>query len=143
MKHQQAKHRFEARMCVGALALTTALTLASGIGLEINGSSSAAWVWTHVAVGCIFIALIAWHIYIHFGLTDWYGRLFSRRRGTMKWMSALLALTVLTALAASAHRIATHTHSATGGIHGKVGLVFVILAIIHGLSHRRGARRMR
>lgn len=52
-------------------------------------------------------------------------------RRLTKWMSVFGLLTLVSAIAATVHWILTDTHTGIGGIHGKIGLVFLILIVVH------------
>lgn len=127
------KHRL--RICDAALLAVTVLSLASSIQLEATGSSGTSWVWIHITVCTAFIALICRHIYLHF---KWnWRRLFTSKKGTIKALSVLGLLVVLSAGIAAAHWIATGTHSGIGGLHGKIGFLFLIIATAHIIRHRK------
>ena len=46
-------------------------------------------------------------------------------------MSVFGLLTLVSAMAATTHWILTDAYTGIGGIHGKIGLVFLILIIVH------------
>lgn len=123
------------RICDTALLAVTVLALASSIQLEATGSSVSTWVWVHIAVCTAFIALICRHIYLHF---KWnWRRLFSPKKVIIKALSVLGLLVVLSASVAAVHWIATENHSGIGGIHGKLGFLFLIIATAHIVRHRK------
>lgn len=89
------------------------------------------FIWVHIGLGVLFFVLIGWHLYLHFNLQNWYTRLKRQKSPVTKWLAAFSALTLLTALAATIHMFITWHHSAIGGWHGKIGFVFLALAIGH------------
>ena len=52
-------------------------------------------------------------------------------RRLTRWMSVFGLLTLVSAMAATTHWILTDAYTGIGGIHGKIGLVFLILIIVH------------
>lgn len=119
------------RLCDWMLVFATAFILASGIQLEATDSNSIAWVWIHVIIGCLFFANIVWHLYLHFGWKSWVQRLRKQKSPVTRWLAIFALLTLISALVAIFHWISTYTHSPIGGIHGKIGFVFIALAIGH------------
>ncbi len=114
-------------MCLLFLAL---IMLASGLQLELTHSGGLVWIWLHMFIGILFFVGIIWHIYLHFNKASWIKR-FRTQKSLTKWLAVLGLLTMLSAVAAMIHRLSTAVHSPIGGIHGKLGLAFLLLAIIH------------
>ena len=131
------------RLCDSLLLLSTALMLASSIQLEATGSRAVMWVWLHVAVGICFFANIAWHLQLHFGWKNWVQRLAKQKSPVTRWLSVFAMLTLLSAVVAFFHWLGTRLHSPVGGIHGKLGFIFLILAIGHTIKRARFFRRAR
>lgn len=121
----------ELRVCDWSLLTMTIAVLISSIQLEVTGGRALTWVWVHVVVCSLFMALIVRHIYLHFKWRNWKTGLFGRSRRLTKWMSIFGLLTLVSAIAATLHWIFTDTHTGIGGIHGKIGLVFLILIVVH------------
>lgn len=114
-------------MCLLFLAL---IMLASGLQLELTHSGGLVWIWLHMFIGILFFAGIIWHIYLHFNKASWIKR-FRTQKSLTKWLAVLGLLTMLSAVAAMIHWLSTAVHSPIGGVRGKSGLVFLLLAIIH------------
>lgn len=119
------------RICAWSLAVLTAAILASSIQLEATHSQGTTSVWIHIALGSAFLAAVIWHLYLHFKWKQWARRLRAGKSQLTSWLAALGALTFITAAATLIHWTATDTHSAIGGIHGKLGFIFAALAIAH------------
>ncbi len=119
------------RLCDWMLVFATAFILASGIQLEATDSRSIVWVWIHVIIGGLFFANIVWHLYLHFGWKSWVQRFRKQKSPVTRWLAVFALLTLISALVALFHWIGTDTHSPIGGIHGKIGFVFLALAIGH------------
>ncbi len=119
------------RLCDRMLVFATAFILASAIQLEATDSRSIVWVLIHMIIGSLFFANIVWHLYLHFGCKSWVQRLRKQKSPVTRWLAIFALLTLISALVALFHWIGTYTHSPIGGIHGKIGFVFLILAIGH------------
>ena len=119
------------RLCDWMLVFATAFILASGIQLEVTDSRNIKWVLTHVIIGFLFFANIVWHLYLHFGWKSWVQRLRKQKSPVTRWLAVFALLTIISAFVALFHWVGSYTHSPIGGIHGKIGFVFLILVIGH------------
>ncbi len=133
--------KYKLRLCDWTLAVLMISILASGIQLEVIDSRSVAWVWIHVIIGCLFFADIVWHLYLHFGWKSWVQRLRKQKSPVTRWLAVFALLTIISALVALFHWIGTYTHSPIGGIHGKLGFVFIALAIGHTVKRIKFFKR--
>lgn len=125
------------KLCDWSLLFLTVVILASGIQLEINPTGANAWVWAHIVIGTLFISGIFWHISLHKS-----GRkrgepeaLNHRNRHTA--MGIFFLLTLLSGAVATCHWVGTYLHSTTGGVHGKLGFLFILAVIFHIAKHKR------
>lgn len=118
------------RVCDLCLLLLVLIMLSSSLQLELTHSGSRVWIWLHMFAGTLFFAGIIWHICLHFKKASWIKR-FRTQKSLTKWLAVLGLLTMLSAVSAMIHRLSTAVHSPIGGIHGKLGLAFLLLAIIH------------
>lgn len=121
----------ELRMCDWLLLAMAVAVLISSVQLEVTGGRALPWVWVHVVVCSLFMVLIVRHIYLHFKWRNWKSGLFGRSRRLTKWMSVFGLLALVSAIAAIVHWILTDAHTGIGGIHGKIGLVFLVLISLH------------
>lgn len=119
------------KICDWLLLVATVVMLASSIQLEATGSRAVVWVCLHIIVGCLFFANIIWHLYLHFGWKLWLQRLRKQKSPVTRLLAVFGLLTLISAIVASAHWIGSWTHSSLGGVHGKIGFVFVAIAIGH------------
>ena len=117
------------RVCDLCLLFLALIMLASGLQLELTHSGGLVWIWL-LFIGILFFVGIICHIYLHFNKASWIKR-FRTQKSLTKWLAVLGLLTMLSAVAAMIHRLSTAVHSPIGGIHGKLGLAFLLLAIIH------------
>lgn len=119
------------RLCDWMLVFATVFILASSIQLEVTDSRNIIWVLIHIIIGSLFFANIVWHLYLHFGWKSWVQRLRKQKSPVTRWLTVFALLTLISAFIALFHWIGTYTHSPIGGIHGKIGFVFLIIVIGH------------
>lgn len=119
------------KQCDWMLVFATTFILASGIQLEATDSRSITWVWIHVIIGCLFFANIIWHLYLHFGWKSWVQRLRKQKSPVTRCLAVFALLAIISAIVALFHWVGIYIHSPIGGIHGKIGFVFLALAIGH------------
>lgn len=124
------------------LGFTLILMLVSGIHLEVTEGAYEWAVWVHIGLALTLTALSIHHIFCHYKTGNWFVR-FAKNRNKVTcllwWMSLF---TIASGLAATVHWLLTYTHSPLGGIHGKIGLVMALTALVHAARHIR-KRRMR
>ena len=119
------------RLCDWMLVFATVFILASSIQLEVTDSRNIIWVLIHIIIGSLFFANIVWHLYLHFGWKSWVQRLRKQKSPVTHWLTVFALLTLISVFIALFHWIGTYTHSPIGGIHGKIGFVFLIIVIGH------------
>ena len=119
------------KICDWLLLVATAVMLASGIQLEATGSSAVIWVWLHILIGCLFFANIIWHLYLHFGWISWLQKFRKQKSPATRWLAFFALLTIISALIAIFHWVGSYIHSPIGGLHSKIGLIFIAIAIGH------------
>lgn len=114
--------------------------LASSLKLELHWNG-AAFVWIHIAVGLTFFLLIVWHLQLHFQWKGWLRKLIHPKAPLTRWMAIFGALALITSIAATTQFLINSTHSPIGGWHGKIGLLFIVLIIIHILKRIKFYKR--
>lgn len=124
----------ELKVCDMMLAAVTALTALSSIQLEVTGSRDVTSVWIHAGVSSLFFVNIVWHLKLHFGWKGWVGKLRRQRSQATRLMSLASVLTLASACVALVHWSESFMHSKPGAIHGKIGILFLILAVGHTLK---------
>lgn len=125
------------RLCDRVLAAVAAVTLASSVQLEAMPGRGAVWVWCHIVVGVAMLALVVRHLYLHFGWRGWPGRLRAQKSPVTRWLGVTGLLVALSAVAATAHWLVSQTHATVGGVHGKLGFIFMALCVGHTLRRAR------
>lgn len=119
------------RICNCSLLVLTVAILASGIQLEATDSAGLTPVWIHVAIGLAFMAVVAYHVFLHFGKSNWFSRFRKQKSPVTRILWWVGLITLLTGLIAWIHWLTTFTHAPIGGVHGKIGFLMIILAIGH------------
>lgn len=122
------------KSCDRLLLIITILMLASSIQLEATAGRSVWWVWIHIIVGCCFFANIIWHLYLHFGRKSWIERLRKQKSPVTRLLAIFGLLTIISAIAAFFLWVGPQTHTSPGGWHGKIGFIFIALAIGHTIK---------
>ena len=119
------------KTCDWSLLLLTISILASGIYLEVTQSSGLAAVWIHIALGILFFISVVYHIFLHFGKSNWFERFRKLKNQFTRVLWWVSLATLITGIIACIHWTMTYSHSPIGGIHGKIGFLMVLLSIGH------------
>lgn len=120
------------RICDITLLLLTIVIFASGMQLEINPDGQHIRVWIHIIVGSVFIGTIFWHVGLHRKPHRKQTRHEHNRHAHRDpLLGPLFFFTLLSGIIATCHWIGTYIHSTIGGIHGKIGFLFIIAIILH------------
>lgn len=114
----------------GLLALTIAI-LISGIQLEATHSIGLTSVWIHLLIGVLFMGMAAYHVYLHFGRSNWFLKFRKQKNPVARILWWVALVTLVSGVAAMIHWVTTFTHSSIGGVHGKLGFLMIILSIGH------------
>ena len=114
----------------GLLSLTTAI-LISGIQLEATHSNGLTSVWIHILTGVLFMGMAAYHVYLHFGKSNWFLKFRKQKSQVTRILWWIALVTLVSGVAAMVHWVTTFTHSSIGGVHGKLGFLMIILSIGH------------
>lgn len=131
------------RICNCSLLVLTVAILASGIQLEATDSAGLTPVWIHVVIGLAFMAVAAYHVFLHFGKSNWFSRFRKQKSPVTRILWWVGLITLLTGLIAWSHWLKTFTHAPIGGLHGKIGFLMIILAIGHICKRIKFFRNMR
>ncbi len=124
------------RICDWTLLVFTVLIFVSSIQLEATGCSGYLSVWLHVIIGLIFTSLVFWHIYLHFGRSNWFAKFNKLKKPVTRLFWYFFLITIALGLATFVHWLSAAHHSPLGGLHGKIGL-FLMLTFAIGHIIRR------
>lgn len=141
MKKRPTNPASKLKFCNRCLGVCLILMLASGIQLEATAGRYIWSVWTHIIFGTILIALSLYHIFLHYKSGNWFSRFSKNRNITTRILWWTFLLTAISGLAATALWLDGHAHSHLGAIHGKIGFLMIIVAILHVAKHLRKKSR--
>lgn len=126
------------RICNWTLLSLSLLMLVSSVELELNPVGEKAWVWLHLIFGCFFTGFILWHVKLHRKPVVDSGQMKRHYHGkNLRWLGLLFFLTLITSVIATFCWIGSYIHTTIGGIHGKIGFIFLIFLLFHIKNYRR------
>lgn len=88
-------------ICNWTLLIIYILILASSLQLEIAGNASMLRVILHLIVATSFLAVIIWHIHLHFRWNNFRRVFKGKKKGIIKWMSIFGLLVIISAVIAT------------------------------------------
>ena len=119
------------RICNWSLLALTIAILISGIQLEATHSRDILSVWIHILIGILFIAFVVYHLFLHFGESNWFEKIHKQKSQVTRILWWVALVTLITGIVAMIHWVTTFTHAPIGGVHGKLGFLMIILSIGH------------
>lgn len=119
------------KICDWSLLILTIAILTSGIQLEATHSSGLTSVWIHIITGLSFAYLVAYHIYLHFGNSNWFSKIHNQKNQLTRILWWVSLITFITGIIALVHWLTTFNHAPIGGVHGKLGFLMVLLSMGH------------
>ena len=119
------------KICNWSLLAFTFAILISGIQLEATHSIGLTSVWIHILIGVLFIGMVAYHVYLHFGRCNWFSKFRKQKSQVTRILWWVALVTLVSGVAAMIHWITTFTHAPIGEVHGKFGFLMIILSIGH------------
>lgn len=131
------------RICNKGLLWLSLPMVATSIALECAGGGSCGplpFLWlvvAHVAVSVLMMLMVTAHVYLHFGWQSWITKWRRLKSRPCRWLAVVALLTLVSGMAATALWCAAPAHTTFGGVHGKIGYIFILLAAGHTLKRRR------
>lgn len=125
------------KRCNHTLCLVLILILASGIQLEVTSSQYVWSVWVHIMLGILLTVFSAYHIFLHYRRSNWFARFAKNRNVITRVLWWVYLLTAVSGIAATIIWLDGNQHSHLGAVHGKIGFLMVIIAIIHVVRNKR------
>ena len=119
------------KVCNWSLLALTIAILISGIHLEATHSNGLTSVWIHILTGVLFMGMATYHVYLHFGRSNWFSKFRKQKNPVTRILWWIALVTLVSGVAAMIHWSTTFTHSSIGGVHGKLGFLMIILSIGH------------
>ena len=112
--------------------------LASGIqmeacfGADFLGISFPVYMVFHVVVALLMTAAVIWHIWLHFSWKEWVKRFSALKRADTKILAIVTALVLVSGIVALLVLLFNGMqHNGVGGVHGKIGFIFIAIGIYH------------
>lgn len=124
-------------LAITPAVLATSIILEASHGESVLGLKFNFWVIIHLVAVLAMTGLVCWHLRMNWGkISGWAKKFTGKASGASKALAILIAFTALTGLA-SIPQWLIHGHSPIGGVHGKIGFLFILIAIIHTIRHRK------
>lgn len=139
-KSQQLKWCNVSLMAITPFMLASSIQMEALAGDDMLGISFFALTLIHASFGVVMFALVFWHLYLHFGNLSWLKRLGFSPTLT-KWLAGFGITTLASGIFILAYMLSYFEHNLVGAIHGKIGFVFVALAILHLLKNKSWIKR--
>lgn len=128
-------------LAITPAVLATSIILEASHGAPVFGLKFNLWVIIHLITVLAMTGLVCWHLRMNWGkISGWAKKFTGKASGASKALAILITFTALTGLAAIPQWL-IHGHSTTGGIHGKIGFIFILIAIVHTIRHRKWFKR--
>ena len=126
-----------------ALLLVAIVVLVSSIQMEVTGGepfmgmSFMTYTILHIVLAVSMMLLIAYHLYLHFNWKNWIEKLRQTPKKQTRVLAVLAGLVLLTGVASLVDFMIHLQHTPLGGLHGKIGFIFMIIAIGHTLKRKK------
>lgn len=135
------KPALKLKLCNRRLGWLLILTLVSAIQLEITSGKYVWSVWVHIALGIALTILSLYHIYLHYRCGNWFSRFAKNKHTVTRILWWTFLLTSVSGIAATFIWLDGHDHSHLGAVHGKIGFLMALTAIVHAVRHRKNMTR--
>ena len=117
------------------LTITSVVLEASG-GEAVGGVDFGVLVWLHVVFAVLMFGFVGFHLYLHLGTNGWRSKISKLKSGVTRNLIKIAALMVVLSVATLVVWCICGRHTTLGGIHGKIGFLFLIIAIGHTLKRK-------
>ncbi|NCC99609.1 MAG: hypothetical protein EOL95_07915 [Bacteroidia bacterium] len=102
-------------------------------GNDFDNISNSVFVISHLIVCLPMFAFIGLHLFINLGKLSKWLKTLKKGKTQNKWLFLLSFLTLLTGIITTIEYFSVG-HTGIGGIHGKIGFLFIILMIYHTMK---------
>ena len=124
-------------LAITPAVLATSIILEASHGESVLGLKFNFWVIIHLVAVLVMTGLVCWHLRMNWGrISGWAKKFTGKASGASKALAILITITVLTGIFAIPQWL-IHGHSTIGGIHGKIGFLFILVCLIHTIRHRK------
>lgn len=114
--------------------LATSILLECQYGESLGGISFRLNVILHLIFALLMALLVVFHLYLHFGFKQWRLRIQRLKRPVTKKLIYLGGAVAVSGVVALLGWLFSQQHSTLGGIHGKIGFVFIALSLGHTIK---------
>ena len=128
----------QSKICNWSLLVLAILMLASGIQMEVTagadflGITFPAYMVFHVVVGFLMTYAVFWHIWLHFNWKEWMKHFATLKKRDTKLLAIISTLVLVTGIVALLLLLFNGMqHNGVGGVHGKIGFVFLAVGLHH------------
>ena len=132
------ENKTQSRICNWSLLVLAILMLASGIQMEATagadflGITFPVYMVFHVIVALLMTTAVIWHIWLHFSWKEWVKRFSALKRMDTKILAVVAVLVLVSGIAALLVLLFNGMqHNGLGGVHGKIGFIFIAIGIYH------------
>lgn len=130
------------KICNRSLGFVLILIIVSGIQLEATSGQYAWSMWVHIVLGILLIVFSAYHIFLHYRRSNWFARFARNRNAVTRVLWWIFLLTAATGIVATIVWLDGNLHSHLGAVHGKVGFLMALAAIVHVVKNIRRKKRL-
>lgn len=121
-----------ALLVVGFLTAISSVQLEVSSGRDYSGISFDRWVWLHMVICLICMIGVGYHLYLHWaGVSKWLSGIATLKSKQTKWLVWLSVITFLSGILSGVSFLIVAEHNGIGKVHGKFGLVVIVLTILH------------
>lgn len=123
--------------CNLSLLIISTLTLISCVVLEVTPFRlSIAWI--HAIVSFVWSAFVFYHIVLHWGgVKKWLSEISKLKLKMTKSLTYFFFIVFLSGIIATISIAVNKEHGMAGGIHGKFGMILIVLMMIHIIKRRK------
>lgn len=117
---------------VGVFTAASSLQLETSKSEDLLGISLSSWIWLHITICLVCMFGVVYHLYLHWGsVNQWFYEVAKLKSKQTKWLVWLSAITFLSGIISANPFLIGTGHNEIGKIHGKFGLVVIVLTILH------------
>lgn len=119
------------------MTATSSILLECLHGEPFCGVSFPVWLWIHVVLGLLCLIAVIHHVYLHWGTMWHWMRMMSHAHSKLtRCLAWCFLLTVITGMVVAISICQGAGHTAIGGLHGKIGILVLLLMVFHLLKHK-------
>lgn len=124
-------------ICNVTLLVFAIIALASGLAVEelkgetLLGIPYKGIVLIHASSAFTMLCVATYHIHLNLGAKAWWQKIVQQKKIISRLLYIFLILLGLSSTLALIMWLYTFEHNFVGGVHGKIGLAFIFLCVLH------------